>query len=247
MWLAGDSAHQFIPTGGYGMNSGLCDAMALGWALAANVRGWGTPALFEAYEIERRHVGARVRIGSARHAAVRFRIAGQYDPVLHEDSDAGAAKRSEVGSFIQDAGNLENEAWGLEWGYRYDDSPIVCHEAGDAPDYEWEHYVPATWPGVRAPNPFLADGRPIFDTLGRGFTLLSFDGNSCASLEHAARSAGLPLDVVSIDDPHAARLYERRLVLVRPDQHVAWRGDAEPTPAEATAIVNRVRGAHGEA
>ena len=246
VWLAGDSAHQFIPTGGYGMNSGLCDAMALGWALAANVRGWGTPALFEAYEIERRHVGARVRIGSARHAAVRFRIAGQYDPVLHEDSDAGAAKRAEVGSFIQDAGNLENEAWGLEWGYRYDDSPIVCHEAGDAPDYEWERYVPATWPGVRAPNVFLADGRPIFDTFGRGFTLLSFDGNSCASLEHAARSAGLPLDVVSIDDPHAARLYERRLVLVRPDQHVAWRGDAEPTPAEATAIVNRVRGAHGE-
>ena len=134
------------------MNSGLCDAMALGWALAANVRGWGTPALFEAYEIERRHVGARVRIGSARHAAVRFRIAGQYDPVLHEDSDAGAAKRAEAGSFIQDAGNLENEAWGLEWGYRYDDSPIVCHEAGDAPDYEWEH--------VTCPRPGPASGRP---------------------------------------------------------------------------------------
>ena len=246
VWLAGDSAHQLIPTGGYGMNSGLCDAMGLAWALAANVRGWGTPTLFEAYGIERRHVGARVRIGSARHAAVRARIAGQYDPVLHEDSQAGAAKRMAVGAFIKDAGNLENEAWGLEWGYRYDDSPIVCHERGEAPDYEWEHYVPGTWPGVRAPNLFLPDGRPIFDTFGRGFTLLSFGGGPCLPLERAAREVGLPLSVVHIEDPHAAKLYERRLVLVRPDQHVAWRGDADPTPAEASHIVNRVRGAHGE-
>jgi len=133
--------------------------------LAANVAGWGAPALFEAYEIERRRVAARVRIGSARHAAVRFQSAGQYDPMLHEDSEAGVAKRLEVGAFIKDAGNLENEAWGLEWGYRYDDSPIVCHERGEAPDYEWERDVPGTWPGARAPNVFLPDGRPIFDTL----------------------------------------------------------------------------------
>ena len=246
VWLAGDAAHQFIPTGGYGMNSGLCDAMGLAWVLAANVRGWGTPALFEAYEVERRHVAARVRIGSARHAAVRFRIAEQYDPVLHEDNGAGAAKRREVGAFIKDAGNLENEARGLEWGYRYDGSPIVCHEQGDAPDYAWEHYVPGTWPGVRAPNVFLPDGRPIFDTLGRGFTLLSFGGGPCLPLQGAAREVGLPLSVVRMDDPHAAKLYERRLVLVRPDQHVAWRGDAEPTPTEAIHIVNRVRGAQGE-
>ncbi|MYE13146.1 MAG: FAD-monooxygenase [Gammaproteobacteria bacterium] len=246
VWLAGDSAHQFIPTGGYGMNSGLCDAMGLAWVLAANVRGWGTPALFEAYEIERRHVAARARIGSARHAAVRYRIAEQYDPLLHEDSDAGAAKRVEVGAFIKDAGNLENEAWGLEWGYRYADSPVVCHERGEAPDYEWERYVPGTWPGARAPNVFLPDGRPIFDTLGRAFTLLSFGGGPCLPIEEASRKVGLPLSVVHIEDPHAASLYERRLVLVRPDQHVAWRGNADPTPAEATLIVNRVRGAHGE-
>ena len=246
VWLAGDSAHQFIPTGGYGMNSGLCDAMGLAWVLAANVDGWGAPALFEAYEIERRHVAARVRIGSARHAAVRFQIAGQYDPLLHEDSEAGVAKRLEVGAFIKDAGNLENEAWGLEWGYRYDDSPIVCHERGAAPDYEWERDVPGTWPGARAPNVFLPDGRPIFDTFGRGFTLLSFGGGPCPSLDDAAREVGLPLSVVHIEDPHAAKLYERRLVLVRPDQHVAWRGNADPAAAEASHIVNRVRGAHGE-
>ena len=246
VWLAGDAAHQVIPTGGYGMNSGLGDAMALGWVLAANVRGWGTPALFDAYEVERRHVGARVRIGSARHAAVRFQIAEQYDPVLHEDSAAGAAKRAEVGAFIQEAGNLENEAWGLEWGYRYDDSPIVCHERGDGPAYEWEHYEPGTWPGRRAPNVFLADGRPIFDTFGRGFTLLSFGGGAGEVLEAAARQAGLPLTVVQIDDGHAAKLYERRLVLVRPDQHVGWRGDADPGPSEAADIINRVRGAQGE-
>ena len=245
VWLAGDAVHQVIPTGGYGMNSGLCDAMGLAWVLAANVNGWGAPALFEAYENERRHVGARVRIGSARHAAIRLRIGQQYDPVIHEDSKAGAKKRAEVSACIAGAGNLENEAWGLEWGYRYDDSPVVCHEEGEAPDYEWEYYVPCTWPGVRAPNVFLTDGKPIFDTFGREFTLLNFANLSCNRLDQAAGQVGLPLQVVHIDDPHAAKIYQRKLVLVRPDQHVAWRGDSDPAAAEAAGIIDRLRGANG--
>lgn len=246
VWLAGDAVHQVIPTGGYGMNSGLCDALALGWVLAANAKGWGGAALFDAYGIERRHVGARVRIGSARHAAVRHQISHQYDPLIHADTTAGAEKRTEVGRFIAAAGNLENEAWGLEWGYRYDGSPVICHEAGEPPAYEWEHCEPGTWPGVRAPNVFLADGRPIFDAFGRGFTLLAFGGAPCERLAGAAAAAGVPLDVLRLDDPHAAQLYERKLVLVRPDQHVAWRGDEDPASAEAAAIVNQVRGVGGD-
>ncbi len=246
VWLAGDAVHQVIPTGGYGMNSGLGDAMALGWVLAANVEGWGTPMLFKAYETERRHVGARVRIGSARHAALRLQIGRRYDPAMHRDNMEGAGKRAEVGAFIAQAGNLENEAWGLEWGYRYDDSPIICHESGEAPPYEWEYPVPSTWPGARAPNVFLADGSPIFDSFGHAFTLLNFADAPCSRLEKAAKDVNLPLTVAHLDDAHAATLYERRLVLVRPDQHVAWRGDSDPSPQQAQYIIDRVRGAHGE-
>lgn len=242
VWLAGDSVHQVIPTGGYGMNSGLGDALALAWALAANVEGWGGPGLFEAYEQERRHVSARVRLGSARHSVIRREIAKAYDPIISEDSDEGRAKRKKFGELIIELGNLENEAWGIEWGYRYDDSPVIVHEDGEAPPYEWEAVEPSTWPGVRAPNVFLPSGKPIHDLFSTGFTLLNFGNESCDAFVRAAQQRSMPLDVVPIDDPHAAAIYQRPLVLVRPDQHVAWRGSAVPTDREIESILDTVRG-----
>ena len=243
VWLAGDAVHQVIPTGGYGMNSGMGDAMALAWALAANVQGWGTPRLFEAYEVERRHVAARNRIASGRHAGIRAMIAAARPDDLHADGPQGDAARAEIGAYIQELGNLENEAWGIEWGYRYDDSPLICHEDGEAPAYEWEYYEPSTWPGVRAPNVFLEDGSPLFDQFGREFTLLSFNGGDCSSLVTAAAAAGVPMELLHVDNDYAAGLYQRAFVLVRPDQHVAWRSDEEPSGAEARSIIDRVRGA----
>lgn len=244
VWLAGDSVHQVIPTGGYGMNSGMGDATALAWVLAANIKGWGGPKLLEAYELERRHVGARVRIASARHAAIRFLIGQQYDPVIHEDSEAGQQKRDQAGSYILEAGNLENEAWGIEWGYRYDNSPVICHETGEAPAYEWHYVVPTTWPSVRAPNVFLDEGAgdPIFDRFGKEFTLLNFGSVATEGFAELAAELGIPLDIVNIDDTHAATIYEKSLVLVRPDQHVAWRGDSAPDNTELKAIFNKVTG-----
>ncbi len=243
VWLAGDSVHQVIPTGGYGMNSGLGDALGLSWALAANVQGWGGPGLFEAYELERRHVGARVRLGSARHAVIRRDIAKAYHPIIGEDSDEGRARRREYGELISELGNLENEAWGLEWGYRYDDSTVIVHEDGPAPPYEWESVEPSTWPGVRAPNVFLSSGEPIHDLFGTGFTLLNFGRDDVDAFLSAARSRGMPLDVVQIDDAHAASIYRQPLVLLRPDQHVAWRGSAVPAAGEIDAILDTVRAA----
>lgn len=244
VWLAGDSVHQVIPTGGYGMNTGMGDATAIAWALAANVQGWGGAKLFEAYEIERRHVGARARIASARHAGIRFMIAEQYDPVIHENSEAGRVKREELGKFIIEAGNLENEADGIEWGYRYDASTVICHEDGEAPVYEWDHYKPSTWPGVRAPNVFLdgGTGASIYDLFGKGFTLLNFGDASSEAFASVAEERGLPLDIVRVNDAHAASLYQKPLVLIRPDQHVAWRGEGVPTAGEIKAIIDKVTG-----
>ncbi|MEL7046515.1 MAG: FAD-monooxygenase, partial [Pseudomonadota bacterium] len=136
------------------------------------------------------------------------------------------------------------EAWGIETGYRYEESPVICHEDGDAPPYEWERCEPTTWPGSRVPNVFLSDGAPLFDKLGTGFTLLSFHGEDASTLVDAANTIGLPMDVLPIADPALAEIYERKLVLVRPDQHVAWRGDEQPGSAdEARAVLDTVRGA----
>jgi 2-polyprenyl-6-methoxyphenol hydroxylase-like FAD-dependent oxidoreductase len=241
VWLAGDSAHQVIPTGGYGMNTGVGDAVDLGWKLAATLEGWGGPHLLPSYETERRAVGLRNRTASARHAAIRMRIAQAYTPDVHEDSGEGESARRDLGARILELGNLENEALGIEVGYRYDDSPVICHEDGPAPPYEMDRYEPSSWPGVRVPSLFLDDGSAIFDRLGKGFTLLRFAAIDTAPLESAARERGVPLEVVDVRDEKARRLYERDLVLVRPDQHVAWRGSQAPD--DALAVIDRVRGA----
>jgi len=245
VWLAGDAVRQVIPTGGYGMNTGIGDAMALGWVLAANVDGWAGSSLFAAYEVERRHVAARNRLASGTHAAVRYQIsrANPGEILFQQGAEADAARAS-FGDYIRELGNLENEAWGIECGYRYDDSPIICHEGGQAPPYEWEYYEPTTWPGGRAPNVFMSDGKPLFDVLGTGMTLLNFSDASSETLVEAADAAGVPLKVINLNDDHVARLYEKALVLVRPDQHVAWRADQQPSSVEeAAGIFNRIRGA----
>ena len=242
VWLAGDSAHQVVPTGGYGMNTGVGDAVDLGWKLAAALQGWGGPELLPSYEVERRSVGARNRRASVRHVGVRMEIAQAYTPRVHEDSPRGDAARERLGRLIRELGNLENEALGIEIGYRYDDSPVLCHESGEAPPYEMERFVPSTWPGVRAPSLFLADGSALLDKLGTGFTLLRFaDDAQARPLAEAAAERGVPLAVVDVRDEQARRIYQRDLVLVRPDQHVAWRGNQPP--ADPLAVIDRVRGA----
>ncbi|AEG50179.1 2,4-dichlorophenol 6-monooxygenase [Sphingobium chlorophenolicum L-1] len=240
VWMAGDSVHQVIPTGGYGMNTGIGDAADLSWKFAAVLQGWGGPRLLPSIEAERRPVAARVVEASGAHMDVRFKIVAAYDPIIHEDSPAGAEARAAYGKLIHDLGNAENEAQGIELGYRYRDSPIICHE-GDEPEWRLLDYVPSTWPGVRAPHLFLTDGTAIFDRFGSWFTLLAFTDADCGPLVDAAEQRGVPLTVVRIEDAHARAIYERDFVLVRPDQHVAWRGDA--MPADPLTVIDRIRGA----
>ena len=243
VWLAGDSAHQVIPTGGYGMNTGVGDAMALGWVLAALVKGWGGEKLLDAYEIERRHVGARNRLASARHSALRYSIFENTPAAYKSEGPESEPAKDDIGAFIQQAGNLENEAWGIEWGYRYDDSPVICHDDGPAPAYEWERYEPTSWPGGRPPNVFLENARPLFDLFGRDFTLLRLGTARGDSLVDAATNVGVPVTVVDIDSASVRALYAYQLVLIRSDQHVVWRGNEDPSDEIATVIIDRVRGA----
>ncbi len=242
VFLAGDSAHQNIPTGGYGMNTGVGDAVDIGWKLAATLHGWGGPALLASYEVERRPVAVRNVARSDRHANVHATWRSQMDRALLEaDTPEGAAHRARINAIIQ-AERGENEDHGIELGYRYDGSPVIVAETGDAPPWQPRTYTPTSWPGGRPPSVILEDGSFLFDRFGRGFTLLDFtDDRDASRLVQAAAARGVPLERVVIRDPQARQLYERNLVLIRPDQHVAWRGDR--VPDNPSAIFDRVRGA----
>lgn len=243
VWLAGDAVHQVPPTGGYGMNTGVGDAAGLGWALAAVVQGWGTPGLLHAYEHERRAVALRNRAAAVRHSVVRGAVKAAYRTAARSERWLGTRARQRLGREISDLGNLENEALGIELGYRYDTSPAVCHEAGgQAPPQTTAEYTPSTWPGARPPSVLLQDGRALFDLFHRGFTLLRFADHDVSAFTDAAAARDVPLGVVDVRDGHARALYERDLVLVRPDQHVVWRGDAPP--AEPLRVIDRIRGVH---
>lgn len=227
--LAGDAAHQYIPTGGYGMNSGIADAAALSWVMAAGLQGWGGDRLLDAYAEERRTTAWWHLEASRRHMGVRIQISELYAAAgdLMAQGPDGDARRAELARKIEELGNAENESWGVEYGYRYDGSPVIAHE-DNAPVVDPLTYWANTVPGARLPHVFLADGEPIHDKLGLFFTLVALDDTDTAAMEQAATDAGVPLDILRLGRPDLRGIYERNLVLVRPDQHVAWRGDELP-------------------
>ncbi|WP_374413729.1 FAD-dependent monooxygenase [Novosphingobium colocasiae] len=232
--LAGDAAHQYIPTGGYGMNSGIADSAAISWVLAANLLGWGGDKLLDAYDLERRPTAWWHLEASRRHMGVRQQITMLYMEAgdVEEEGPEGDARRADLAAKIAALGNAENESWGVEFGYRYDQSPVVAKE-GEAPAIDPITYTPSTWPGARLPHVFLADGVALHDKLGVFWTLVALDDSDTAAIEAAAAEQGVPLEVLRLNQPELRPIYERNLLLVRPDQHVAWRGDALPDDSAA--------------
>ena len=241
IFFAGDAAHLNHPSSGLGLNTGLGDAVDLGWKLTAMLAGWGGSALLESYEIERQPVGRRnISHADVSHAGDRER---EPAPEIFEDTQAGAQARRRMGEAIVSSMTRKFITDGLALGYRYDPSPICLNEAGAAAHDAIEDYHPNAVTGSRAPHAWLGDGRSLIDLYGRGFTLLRFGeaAPDVSAIERAFKDRNVPLSVASVIDPAIASLYERRLVLVRPDGHVAWRSDAPP--ADPLALVERVRGA----
>lgn len=243
IFLVGDAAHLNQPTGGFGMNTGVGDACDLGWKLAAVLDGWGGDALLDTYEAERRPIAVRNVAAAARNAADLKRHV--VPPSIEADDEAGEMVRAMAGAQIEHNNRKEFESAGVQLGYHYGDSPIVVSDGTPPPPDEETDYSPTARPGCRAPHVGLADG-PLYDRFGAGFTLLRLGETDPAPLAAAAKDRGVPLTVLELDDPDRARvraLYAADLVLVRPDQHVAWRGDALPT--DARALIDTVRGAGG--
>jgi 2-polyprenyl-6-methoxyphenol hydroxylase-like FAD-dependent oxidoreductase len=239
VFLAGDCAHQNPPDGGFGMNTGMGDAVDLGWKLAAMIEGWGGGALLDSYETERRPVGLR----NVAEAMKRIeRRSFSTPPAVCDETAEGDEARQAVRERIAAIGGLFG-ADGVALGYRYDPSPVCVPDDPPEPPEDPAEYVPTTGPGARAPHAWLSDGRSTLDLFGRGFVLLRIgaDAPDPRPIVEAARLRGLPLQVVTLTEPEVLALYARRLVLVRPDGHVAWRSN--DLPADALAIVDRVRGA----
>ena len=241
MFLAGDATHLVIPTGALGMNAGVGEAIDLGWKLAGTLQGWGGPGLLASYEKERHPIGARNVETSRRAWLGRVNWRSACRPELREDSEEGRKIRAEVARLADVEQRKASDISGVELGYRYVTSPIVVPEPGDdASDQARFTYTPTTLPGARLPHVWLDDGTSLNDEIELNcFTLIALrDGQPVAKLEEAFRKRGCPFEVKRITSSPARRVFERDLILVRPDLHVAWRGDTLPTdPDELAAVV----------
>jgi 2-polyprenyl-6-methoxyphenol hydroxylase-like FAD-dependent oxidoreductase len=231
VFIAGDAAHLTSPTGGFGMNMGIQDAVDLSWKLGAILEGWGGARLLQSYETERRPVAIRnVREASGNLKRMLQPRAAKPPPEAFAPGAAGDAARAEFGRAYTEMMKREWFSIGIHLGYRYEGSPLIIPDGTPEPLDEVMDYVPTARPGHRAPHAWLKTGRSTLDLFGRGFVLLRFGNNptDIAELIAAAQKPYLPLEVINIANPRIAALYEKSLVLVRPDGQVCWRGDALP-------------------
>jgi 2-polyprenyl-6-methoxyphenol hydroxylase-like FAD-dependent oxidoreductase len=249
VFICGDACHLTSPTGGLGMNTGIGDAVDLSWKLDAALQGWGGPALFDAYEIERKPIAERITRFSTGNLETMKQV--RNSTRLEEDSAVGAAERRQVGEALGEGLKREWFSLNMHLGNRYVDSPICAypeHEDREQIVAEYNdgvNYRPTTRPGCRAPHAWLASGRSTLDLFGRGYVLVSFAVDENAQhLVDAAHRAGLPLAQHVLDESAVAALYEKRHVLVRPDGHVAWRGDE--LPAEPATLLATITGKNKE-
>lgn len=240
-FILGDAAHLMSPTGGFGMNTGIQDAVDLSWKIDANLAGWAGPRLLDSYEIERRPVGLR-NVAEASGNLGRMRSPGRNEALL-DPTPAGEALRAQLGREFTAAMTREWHTLGIHLGYRYDESPICVSDGTPVPALEPMTYTQTARPGARAPHVWLKDERSTLDLFGRGFVLLRIGADAPATqpLREAAAQCGVPLTEVTLDEPEVAMAYEKHLVLVRPDGHVAWRDDR--LPSDPLRLIDTVRGA----
>ncbi|MDX6742446.1 FAD-dependent monooxygenase [Actinocorallia sp. A-T 12471] len=239
LFIAGDAAHQNPPWGGHGFNTGIGDAVNLGWKLAAVVNGWAPAELLESYGAERRPIAAQTIDEAAQNMST---LAPELsDPRLFGSDAEFQEAVPAVAAAVQTSKAQEFHSLPLTLGYHYAGSPIVADEPGAATPSEDRVYRPTAAPGHRLPHRWLAEGDSLYDRLGPEFTLVGdLSSPEAASLLDAARAASVPVAELDLRGPEWVELFGAPLVLVRPDQHVAWRGSDVP---DAAAIVRRAVGA----
>ncbi len=232
IFLAGDAAHLFAPTGGVGMNTGIGDAVDLAWKLDGVLKGWGGEGLLASYEAERKPIAVRNSVISANNSDKIDMVMDETPPEIEEDGPRGDTARAALRGKIRWMARQFNSA-GTHLGYRYVDSPVIVADGSPEPPDDPTQVVNSTWPGSRAPHAFIGEdrsvhGRSTLDWYGRGFVVLhDARAAEAEAIAAALRGRGAPAEAVALPADVAA-LHERPLVLVRPDGHVAWRGAAPP-------------------
>jgi 2-polyprenyl-6-methoxyphenol hydroxylase-like FAD-dependent oxidoreductase len=238
-FLAGDAVHLVIPTGGLGMNTGVGDAFDLSWKLAGTIAGWGGPGLLDSYEQERRKVALRNTQASGWAAAGMGMWRKLCRPEVMDDTPDGVALRAEIGRTADLHHRRVHEMIGVELGYSYAGSNLIAFELDNISDWDTTKYTPHTRPGVRIPHMWLEDGRAMQDVLGDNYALLDLTG-ACdtTALEMVFDRMGAPLQVLHLDEPHIRDVYGCSLLLLRPDLHIFWRGEALPAAVSELAFAS---------
>ena len=241
VFIAGDAAHVMSPTGGFGMNTGIGDIVDLSWKISATLKAWGGSSLMDSYVVERQPVAFR----NVKEASGNLnRMLSKKDhPAFFDKTVEGAKARKSIGQKIYKQMQREWETLGIHLGYRYENSPIcVSDGTPDIPDNHAQ-YIQTSRPGSRAPHVWLKDGRSTLDLFGSSFVLLCLGENvpKPDPFYKAAKSCNLPLKILHLKEKKVCLAYQSRLVLVRPDGHVAWRGDN--LPKNSKKVIDTVRGA----
>ncbi len=240
-FIAGDAAHIWVPYAGFGMNAGIADAMNLSWLLAAHLNGWAPASILDAYEAERWPITSQVSKFAMSHAEAEIRRRGAVPENIEQAGPEGDAARAGVGRLAYQINVQQYACAGLNFGTYYDRSPIIAYDGAEQPAYTMDSYTPSTVPGCRTPHLWLEDGGSLYDAMGPEFTLLRLDpAIGVTALERAARDRKVPLTVIDVALSATADIPFSRLVLSRPDQHVAWRGDN--LPSDPLALIDHVRG-----
>jgi hypothetical protein len=242
MLLAGDACHLHPPFGGYGMNLGIADGVDLGWKLAAVLKGWGGDKLLDSYEQERRPVHVRTIAEAVQNYSVLS--AHLVKESLEDDTPEGERARRDVAAEIVRTKTQEFATLGVVLGSRYAGSPIIQDDGSTAPPEHHSDYVPSAHPGCLAPHAWLGQATSLYDRLGRDYTLLVLGEDTVEATNAFASAAdriGMPLTILRVPDPKIAALYGASMVLVRPDQHIAWR--KKGTPTDIAGLLDIVRGA----
>jgi 2-polyprenyl-6-methoxyphenol hydroxylase-like FAD-dependent oxidoreductase len=238
VFFVGDAAHLFTPLGGFGMNTGIGDAINVSWKLAAMFEGWGGPSLLDTYGAERRPIGLRnSRLGVK---CSKRKGAWQLPPNIEDADEAGEQARLAFGEFAVVDDLEEYNTSGMQFGERYEKSPIIFHQ-GEAQIADiWDNYVPIDHPGARVPDFKITETETFHDQLGDSYSLAIFTNDVDAKpFVDAAANRGVPLQIVKCTPP--AHLYQCKLALIRPDRHLAWHGYA--MPVNTLEIIDRLRGA----
>jgi 2-polyprenyl-6-methoxyphenol hydroxylase-like FAD-dependent oxidoreductase len=240
VFICGDAAHLWVPMAGYGMNAGIADAANLAWLLAAHLSGWAPAGILDAHEAERLPITEQVSVFAMNHALSLSRQRSEVPDNIDADDEAGEQARLALGKRAYDLNVQQYCCGGLNFGYYYDKSPIIAYDEGTPPTYGMADFTPSTVPGCRVPHIWLNDGRSLYDALGPDYTLLRFDtAVDVSDLMSEAARAQVPIKLLDVTSSESAGVYDRSLVLARPDQHVAWRGNLLPKdPRELVDLIS---------